>query len=130
MEFVDTSARFAYFLPNDPNHLRVRDCLQSRREQFLTTDYCVDEILTLLLARGEVRRALEAGDALFEEGIAELHFITAHEINRAWILFKQHAQAGWSFTDCTSKVVIDELKIARAVALDAHFRQFGIDVVP
>ena len=38
--------------------------------------------------------------------------------------------AGWSFTDCTSKVVIDELAIKTVVTLDVHFRQFGILVVP
>jgi len=32
--------------------------------------------------------------------------------------------------DCTSKVVIDELNIKTAVALDSHFQQFGVQVVP
>jgi hypothetical protein len=59
-----------------------------------------------------------------------LHFVTPGQISRAWILFRQRAAAGWSFTDCTSKVVIDELGITTAVALDNHFHQFGIAVVP
>jgi hypothetical protein len=33
-------------------------------------------------------------------------------------------------TDCTSKVVIDQLQIKSAVALDDHFRQFGVLVIP
>jgi predicted nucleic acid-binding protein len=45
-------------------------------------------------------------------------------------MFTQRAAAGWSFTDCTSKVVIDELQLNAAVALDEHFRQFGIAVFP
>jgi len=44
--------------------------------------------------------------------------------------YQQRAAAGWSFTDCTSKIVIDDLSIKTAVALDIHFRQFGIAVVP
>ncbi len=130
MPFVDTSAWFAYFVPTDPDHQRVRACFRSARERLFTTDYCLDDTLTLLVARGELRRALLAGRVFFEEHIAELHFITAQQINRAWILFQQHAAGGWSFTDCTSKVVLDQLGIETAVALDAHFRQFGVVVAP
>ncbi len=130
MDFVDSSAWFAYFLPIDPHHQHVRSCFQTARGPLVTTDYCVDETLTLLVARGELRRALEAGRAFLQEEIAQLHFVTSDQFRRAWILFQQRASAGWSFTDCTSKVVIDELKIKTAVALDAHFQQFGILVVP
>ena len=44
MQFVDTSAWFAYFLPNDPDHQRVRTCFRSSRERLVTTDYCVDDL--------------------------------------------------------------------------------------
>ena len=60
MVFVDTSAWFAYFLPIDAAHSKVRDCIASNSQPLVTTDYCVDETLTLLMARGEVRRALDA----------------------------------------------------------------------
>jgi uncharacterized protein len=130
MEFVDTSAWFAYFLPNDPDHERVRTRFYSSNVPLVTTDYCVDETLTVLLARRELRRALEAGNAFFQNGIAQLHFVNASQIHRAWLIFQTRASAGWSFTDCTSKVVIDELNIATAVTLDDHFRQFGVAVVP
>jgi len=130
MDFVDTSAWFAYFLPIDPNHQRVRASLQSAQGPLISTAYCIDETLTLLAARGEVRRAFEAGCAFFHESIAQLHFLTADQIHRAWILFQQRAAAGWSFTDCTSKVVLDHLNIKTAFTLDDHFRQFGVSVFP
>jgi predicted nucleic acid-binding protein len=82
------------------------------------------------MGRGEARRALDAGRAFFEEDIAQLQIVTADQIRRAWILFQRRLPAGWSFTDCTSKIVIDDLGIKTAVALDAHFQQFGIVVVP
>lgn len=130
MEFVDTSAWFAYFMPTDPHHHPVRAHFVSTATPLITTDYCIDETLTLLLYRGETRRAAEAGRALFEANVAQLHFVTPHQVHRAWILFQQRLSSGWSFTDCTSKVVIDDLNIKLAVALDEHFRQFGIAVVP
>jgi uncharacterized protein len=131
MVFVDTSAWFAYFFPLDPDHDRVRNCFEPSAEPLVTTDYCVDETLTLLLARHELQRALEAGRALFQNNVARLEFVNAAQIYRAWILFQQRAGAGWSFTDCTSKIVIDDLGIRTAAALDEHFRQFGnLTVVP
>jgi uncharacterized protein len=131
MVFVDTSAWFAYFFPLDADHDRVRRCFESNKQPLITTDYCVDETLTLLMARHEVRRALEAGQAFFHGSIARLQFLTPAQIHRAWILFQQRAAAGWSFTDCTSKILIDELRVTTALALDDHFRQFGdLTVVP
>jgi predicted nucleic acid-binding protein len=43
---------------------------------------------------------------------------------RAWVFFQPHAAAGWSFTDGTNFVVMTELGIRKAAALDAHFQQF------
>ena len=75
--------------------------------------------------------AVSSGWKLFQEELSDLHFLTPDQIRRAWILFQQRAAAGWSFTDCTSKVVIDHLGIRTAAAVDEHFRQFGgVTVVP
>ncbi len=131
MLFVDTSAWYAYFYPLDPEHDRIKACLRGANEPKVTTDFCIDETLTLLLARREVHRALTAGRAFFHENMAQVHYITPAQIHRAWILFQQRAASGWSFTDCTSKIVIDDLQISTAAALDDHFRQFGnVHVVP
>ena len=131
MVFVDTSAWFAYFLPLDTEHDRIRGCFQSVTEPLVTTDYCIDETLTLLAARGEFRRALVAGREFFQGNLVRLHFVAKDQVERAWILFQQRSAAGWSFTDCTSKIVIDDLDIHLAAALDEHFRQFGnVTVAP
>ena len=131
MVFVDISAWFAFFTPIDADHHRMRSCLLASAPPLVTTDYCVDETLTLLLARRELRRALEAGREFFNGNLAQLQFISAAQIHRAWILFQRRAAAGWSFTDCTSKIVMDDLSITAAIALDDHFRQFGdVTVLP
>ena len=130
MVFVDTGAWFARYVPGDPQHVRVKAWFDADTEPLLTTEYCIDERLTLLVARGRLRLALEVGRALIEENVAQLHFVSPDQVQRAWILFQHRAGAGWSFTDCTSKIVINELGISRAIALDAHFQQFGIIVAP
>jgi predicted nucleic acid-binding protein len=125
MVFVDTSAWFAFFLPVDVNHHRIARFVESNSQPLITTDYCIDETLTLLLARGETQRAIHAGRAFFQDGLARIHFVAEDQVCQAWIQFQQRAHARWSFTDCTSKIVIDALRIRTAAALDDHFRQFG-----
>jgi predicted nucleic acid-binding protein len=49
----------------------------------------------------------------------------------AWETFRQFDDKSWSFTDCTSKVVMEQLNIKVAFAFDHHFQQFGtVQVVP
>jgi predicted nucleic acid-binding protein len=131
MIFVDTSAWFARFSPDDPQHDLLLEWFASNKTPLITSDYCVDETLTLLSTRGRKTLAIEVGRILFDESVAKLHFVAREEVHRAWILFQSRGvRSGWSFTDCTTKVVMDHLSIRRALALDEHFRQFGVEVVP
>ena len=130
MTFVDTGAWFASFSAADAHHDRVDAWLAANAQQLVTTDYCVDETLTLLLKRDRVDTAIRAARILFDERLATLHYLTRSQIQRAAVLFQQRAADGWSFTDCTSKIVIDDLRITSALALDEHFAQFGVAVLP
>jgi len=131
MIFVDTSAWFAAVVPSDPDHSAAANWLAINHEALLTTDYIVDETLTLLRARGERRRAQVLGERFFDADVGEIYFLTEADIRQAWNVFQQYDDKGWSFTDCTSKVVIERFSIVRAFAFDHHFRQFGnIQVIP
>ena len=130
MIFVDTGAWFARFVPDDPIHQDIAQWFASNKTQLITTDYCLDEVLTLLSARGRPETAVAVGKLLLGEDLAQLHFLTRNQIERAWMVFQQQAQAGWSFTDCTSKVVIEDSQINSALALDRHFEQFGVQIIP
>ena len=131
MVFVDTSAWFAAVVPSDPNHPHAANWLATNSEVLITTDYIIDETLTLLRARGERQRAKLLGNKFFEASIAEVYFLTEEDIRQAWAIFEQYDDKGWSFTDCSSKVAIDEMNISQAFAFDHHFHQFGtVQVVP
>ncbi len=130
MIFVDTGAWFARFVPDDPEHERMREWFAANQQPLVTTDYCVDETLTLLAVRRRPHLAKQAGSLFFDESLAKLHYLTRPQIERSWIVFQQQINAGWSFTDCTSKIVIEDLRLGSAVALDRHFSQFGIPIVP
>ena len=125
MIFVDTGAWYASLVPTDPDHTTAAHWLAANRSPILTTDYVVDETLTLLRARGERKRALLLGTRFFNHVLAHIHKITTADLTLAWKVFEQFEDKNWSFTDCTSKVVMEELSIKVAFAFDQHFHQFG-----
>ncbi|HEX3999879.1 MAG TPA: PIN domain-containing protein [Pirellulales bacterium] len=57
MIFVDTGAWFAALVPDDAYHSAAAEFLRSNDEALVTTDYILDELLTLLKARGQLARA-------------------------------------------------------------------------
>ena len=131
MIFVDTGAWFAAVVPADSDHLAASAWLANNAEPLVTTDYVVDETLTLLRARGERRRSLLLGEGFFNARLAEVYTLTETDIALAWEVFKRFDDKDWSFTDCTSKVVLDRLGIRQAFAFDRHFKQFGtVEIVP
>lgn len=123
--FVDTGAWFASLVPADPHHLKVVAFLQHNPLPLITTDYVIDEILTLLRARGEAMKVIALGRQFFDLRIVNVVHITPEMAAKAWRLFRDQPARQWSFTDCTSKVVMDELHLRRALFLDHHFRELG-----
>ena len=131
MIFVDTGAWYASLVPTDPDHGRAVQWLAQNHSPLLTTDYVIDETLTLLRVRGERKRALVLGARLFRNDLAKIHKITSSDLTLAWKTFEQFDDKNWSFTDCTSKVVMEQLSIAVALAFDHLFQHFGtLRVVP
>lgn len=131
MIFVDSGAWFASLVPTDPDYAAAVAWLGKNREPLLTTDYVVDETLTLLRARGQYPRAITLGTNLFSGAMATIYYVAQADIQLAWQIFRTFADKEWSFTDCTSKVVIEKLSLATAFSFDQHFHQFGsVLVVP
>ncbi len=131
MIFVDTGAWIARFYPADQHHRAARHWFAQNGQPLLTTDYVIDEALTVLKARGEPRRSLQLGALFFSGQLTRIYYLTESDILGAWQIFRQYADKDWSFTDCTSKLVLERLAIAQACSFDQHFRQFGtVTVVP
>jgi hypothetical protein len=131
MIFVDTGAWYSSVIPTDPDHPAAQAWLAQNTDPLCTTDYILDETLTLLRARGQNPRAITLGAALLAGSAATLHFITRDEFVEAWEIFRRFSDKEWSFTDCISKVVMEKLGVNAAFSFDHHFRQFGtVPVVP
>lgn len=131
MIFVDTSAWFASFVRDDADHFSAVSWRTRNRQLLVTTDFILDEVVTLLRVRNENVRAIELGEGLLSGDLARLVWVQPSDVRKAWGVFKNFQDKGWSFTDCVSRIVMERLEILEAFAFDQHFRQFGrISVVP
>lgn len=131
MIFVDTGGWYATFIPEDRDYAAATGWYSANWQPLLTTDYIVDETLTLLRSRQQNEVAQALGQRFFSGSLATIYYLTKEDIQEAWQVFRQYADKEWSFTDCTSKVAMEKFGIAQAFAFDNHFRQFGsIEVVP
>lgn len=129
--FVDTGAWFARFVPTDPDHAAAKAWVDANTRPLITTDYVVDELMTLLKIRGEFQRALEIAPMILRSEVCDLEWVIPVDVREAWRIFSTYQDKGWSFTDCVSRAVMDRLGLATAFAFDEHFRQFGmVSVVP
>jgi len=117
----------------DPAHratVKARDLWLERGGLFITTDYIADETLTLI----RLRLSHAAAETWWRQvdGSARLRWesITPARTDKARSLFFRYQDKDFSFTDCTSFVVMRELKLREALTTDHHFAQIGFTLVP
>lgn len=131
MIFVDSGGWFASVVTDDSDYNKAKLWLNKNREPLFTTNYIVDEMLTLLRARGENQKAMEIGRLFFSDLLAEIYYLTEEDIFQTWQIFQTFSDKDWSFTDCSSKFICENFRITHAFSFDKHFRQFGtIIIVP
>ncbi len=125
MIFVDTGVWFSLFVEKEPTHQRTLKWFDSVMEPLETSDYVIDETLTLLVKRGEHPKALKFGKSVIEEQVAILTFVSESQFNRSWILFQRLSAAGLSFTDCSTHIIARDLGVDKIASFDRHFLTTG-----
>jgi uncharacterized protein len=133
--FLDTSFLFAYYNADDEYHKIALDIAGDaiNCKIVIISDYIFDELITLLLNRISKSKAIEVCDNLFNDiksGDITLIRVNDKVFEDAIRIFIQFRDKEWSFTDCTSYVIMKNVNITKAVSFDEHFRQFGIEILP
>ena len=118
MIFVDTGGWYARYVTSDPDHAAAKAWFAHVPDRLVTTDYVIDELLTLLKVRGHADIAYAIGADLIAGSVGQLEYASPPDIERAWIIFSTFRDKDWSFTDCVSRVVIERLGIKTACAFD------------
>ncbi|MFI5306767.1 MAG: type II toxin-antitoxin system VapC family toxin [Polyangiales bacterium] len=131
--FVDTAGFMMLADRADPHHERAaafRDRWLERRGLLVTTDFVLDETLTLL----RVRLGLDAAERFWHQIEAsqrlQWEWIDPERASKARTWFFGWRDKAFSFTDCTSFVVMKERRIKVALTSDHHFEQAGFEKRP
>ena len=126
--FVDTSAWLALNDKNDQHHSEAvsRSAkIKQQKIQLVTSEYVLDESITIIRYRVSHRAAVIFGDALMSSTILTIADITDEERFKAWVLFNKYGDKELSYTDCTSFALMKKLGLQKAFTFDDHFRQIG-----
>ena len=128
--FMDTSAVVALFNRKDDNHHIAKELFQEiirRRIKLYITDYILDESITTVLSRVGHKVAVQTGAFLMKTDIIKIIWLSTELKLRVWEYFKRHKDKNYSFTDCTSFVLMKEMRLRHYIAFDEHFRQAGVE---
>ncbi|MEA3642927.1 MAG: PIN domain-containing protein [Lamprobacter sp.] len=128
--FVDTGAWYAAMVRKDRDHEAAKLFLKNNTSSLITSDYVMDETVTLLLSRVGHSYAVKFLDMLQTSRKTQLIYLTPTQISATVTLFRERADKEWSFTDCSSFVLMPEYQIQVAFAFDEHFKQAGFQVKP
>ena len=131
--FVDTAGWMAMADGADPSHQdvsRARDAWMRRGALLVSTDFVLDETLTLIRVRLGLPAAARWWDQVESSARVRWEPIGKDRLERARRWFFQWSDQRFSFTDCTSFVVMRELDLKNALTTDRHFRHAGFTIVP
>ena len=105
-----------------------KELLQSGH-RYMTTNFVLDETYTALLTKVGHFAAVDFGERIRGARTVQVIHITQDIEEKAWTLFKQYYDKDFSFTDCTSFVVMQQLNLTEALTNDHHFEQIGFTIL-
>ena len=130
--FIDTWGWLTLRDRNESRHEEVKGLygrLRDRKGIVYTSDYVLDETITLLFRRLPLEMAedsLAKIDNAIKEGYLQVEWVSSDRFEKAkGLRSKYRDKARISFTDFTSMVVMEELGIKNIVTGDEHFEHVG-----
>jgi predicted nucleic acid-binding protein len=126
--FVDSSVLYALV---DRREVARKEIVQAVAKlvaagsALILTDFILDESLTLAKARSGQRGAIALLNLVeISEGFRTV-WVGEGVFRAAIDFFRKHSDHGYSFTDCTSFIVMRKLRIEEVLTTDRHFAEAG-----
>jgi predicted nucleic acid-binding protein len=128
--FVDTSGWGNLVDRAQPYHTLASNLYRlarQRKRPIFTSNYILTELVALLTSPLKTPRSniVDFIDSLKCSPFVEIVHVDQSIDTAAWQLLSDRLDKGWSLVDCSSFVLMEELKIADALTNDKHFEQAG-----
>ena len=125
--FVDTGVFVGARNSKDNKHRSsvevIKKALKGAFGAVYTSDYIVDEAVTLALARtGKPEIAFDIGNFIIKSDRIKLLWTDKNVFASAWEMFRRYSERRLSFTDCISLSHIEDKKIKFILSYDSGFR--------
>ena len=131
--FIDTWGWLALRDRKESRHQEVKDLYirtRSRKGIIYTSDYVLDETITLVFRRlsfNAAKGSLEMIDGANKEGYLRVEWVTQERFEKAkGLRLKYQDKPKISFTDLTSMVIMKDLGIKDIITGDEHFIEIGM----
>ena len=127
--FVDTSGLYALVDRRDAHHGEAREVVATllrAGRRLVVTDYVIAEAVNLANARSGTHVALRVLDLVEQSAGIRVEWIEAARFTKTKEFFRRHSDHSYSFTDCSSFVVMRELRLTEALTSDRHFVSAGM----
>ncbi len=134
--FVDSSALKANYDSRDDFHGKATELMRkiaarsTEITSFMTTDYVLDEAVTLTRFAHSHRKAVELAEATLSSRFVTVVYSDEGLFSEGMQIFRQHADKEWSFTDCVSFATMKRYSLGTSFTFDAHFKQAGFATIP
>ena len=126
--FVDTGGWYAAIVRKDHGHKVAKLFLINNKLLLITSDYIMDETVTLLQSRIGHKYAVNFLDTMQTSQQIQLIYLTPLLVEETIKLFRNRPGKNWSFTDCSSFVLMHEYQIQDAFTFDEHYQQAGFQL--
>jgi uncharacterized protein len=128
--FIDTSGWASIIVPTEQHHeIATQHFRQAilTQQPILTSNYIITELVTLLQSPLRLPRSaiFTQVDIIRNNVLVQQIHLTPELDQSAWELCKQRSDKAWSLVDCSSFILMQQLKIQMALTTDHHFEQAG-----
>jgi predicted nucleic acid-binding protein len=134
--FVDSSGLKANYDSGDDYHAKAGGLMRkiAAREtevsSFVTTDYVLDEAVTLTRFAHSHGKAVELAEATLSSKFVKLVHCDEELFSEGMEVFERHSDKEWSLTDCVSFATMKRHGVRTAFTFDSHFKQAGFAMIP
>jgi len=129
--YLDTGPLLARHLARDQYHQQATagwQRLASSRTQLFSSNFVIDEMVTLLSLRADCAFAVQRARNLFVSPRLTILRPDEPDEVEALALMEKYADQKVSFTDCISFVLMRKRRIRRVFTFDRHFQLAGFEI--
>ena len=127
--FIDTGGWANLFVRTEPFHTQSAEIVRQARlgPGAVTSNYVLAELSALLISPlrspPQTRRAIL--EAIRSVGWVKVVHVDPDIDHRSWDYLMSHSDKNYTLADCSSFVIMNDLRSVNALTADKHFEQAG-----